>query len=698
MSARFLPRESLATLVDALRDGRRLLGPRVRDGAITFGEVETADDLPIGVGDEQSPGRYRLRDRGDERAFGYAVGPTSLKETLFPPRETLFRAERRADGKVGFVAVKPTPEATAVLGVRACELAAIGVQDRVFVHGAASEPRYRARRDALRLVVAVQCTSPAATCFCGDAGTGPRVYGDVADLIATELDAGLVLEARTDEGARLLDQLPTREVADDEHVEAERDLDAATTKTHTGRLAFEGLPERLFAALDHARWDEVAARCLACGNCTSVCPTCFCSHAEEAGATAGALEGRSERERVWESCFSSEHGAMHGANPRATTKDRYRQWLTHKLGSWVAQLGTSGCVGCGRCTTWCPAGIDLVEEARALGDGSVESAESAADGSVASAADGSVASAGSAADGSVESAGSAADGSASSVALPDAPPPCETPRDEDLVPRAAEVLAITRETSDVVTLHVRDRGVAAEPGQFLQLSLPTIGEAPISVSGVSRAEDFVDVELTIRGVGATTRALTSLEPGAELGVRGPYGRGWPLASLEGAPVVIVAGGVGLAPLRGAIRALVEAPDRFPDVRLFVGARTPEDLLYPREMITWLERSHVKLTVTVDHASPGWRGHVGVVTRLLRRGAIPEHARALVCGPEIMMRFTSDALLAVGVARDRQWLTMERHMKCAVGFCGRCQMGPHLVCRDGPVFRRDELTLLGREGF
>jgi NAD(P)H-flavin reductase len=266
------------------------------------------------------------------------------------------------------------------------------------------------------------------------------------------------------------------------------------------------------------------------------------------------------------------------------------------------------------------------------------------------------------------------------------------------VPRTAEVLAITRETSDVVTLHVRDRGAAPEPGQFLQLSLPTIGEAPISVSGVSRAEGFVDVELTIRGVGATTRALTNLEPGSELGVRGPYGRGWPLPWLEGAPVVIVAGGVGLAPLRGAIRALVEAPDRFPDVRLFVGARTPEDLLFPREMITWLERSHVKLTVTVDHASPGWRGHVGVVTRLLRRGAIPEHARALVCGPEIMMRFTSDALLAAGVPHDRQWLTMERHMKCAVGFCGRCQMGPHLVCRDGPVFRRDELVLLGREGF
>jgi NAD(P)H-flavin reductase len=163
-------------------------------------------------------------------------------------------------------------------------------------------------------------------------------------------------------------------------------------------------------------------------------------------------------------------------------------------------------------------------------------------------------------------------------------------------------------------------------------------------------------------------------------------------------VVVVAGGVGLAPLRGAIRALVEAPDRFPEVRLFVGARTPEDLLYPREMITWLERSHVKLTVTVDHASPGWRGHVGVVTRLLRRGAVPAHARALVCGPEIMMRFTSDALLAAGVTHDRQWLTMERHMKCAVGFCGRCQMGPHLVCRDGPVFRRDELALLGREGF
>lgn len=670
---RLLPRDALPALVNALREGRRLLGPTVRDGAIMFGELERAEDLPIGIGDEQSPGRYRLHSRDDERAFGYAVGPSSLKETFFPPRETLFRAERRADGKVGFVAVMPTPDPTAVLGARACELAAVRVQDRVFLQGEATEPRYRARRGAYELLVAVQCTSPASTCFCGDAGTGPRVLDDAADLVATEIDAGLLLEARTDEGARLLERLPTRAVTAAEQSEAERDLDAATEKTHTGRLTFEGLPERLWGALDHARWDQVAARCLACGNCTSVCPTCFCSHSEEAGALAGALEGHGERERLWESCFSLDHGAMHGANPRATTKDRYRQWLTHKLGSWVAQFGTSGCVGCGRCTTWCPAGIDLVEEARALDDGRATPAVMEAP------------------PGSIE-------------LLPVFE---RVDSDEDLVPRAAEVLAVTRETSDVVTLHVRDRaGSRPAPGQFLQVSLPGIGEAPISISGVSHGDGSLDVELTIRAVGATTRALCALEPGAELGVRGPYGRGWPIDALEGGPVVIVAGGVGLAPLRGAIRALVEAPDRFPDVRIFVGARTPEDVLYPREMITWLERSHVKLRVTVDHATPDWRGHVGVVTRLLRRDAIAvssenalaTEARALVCGPEVMMRFSSDALLAAGISHDRQWLTMERHMKCAVGFCGRCQMGPHLVCRDGPVFRRDELALLGREGF
>ncbi len=687
-----LPHEALPVLIEALTEGRELLGPSVRDGAIVWDTLHDASALPLGVGDEQAPGHYRLRSRGDARAFGYAVGPRSLKETLFPPRELLYRDERRADGKLGFSPVMPEPRPLAVLGARACELAAIDIQDRVFLHGSAREPRYAARREALALVMAVQCTAPAATCFCGDAGVGPRVGVDAdVDIVCTETDAGLLLEARSDAGARLLASLPTRAPTDAERATAEAELSAAEDATR-GRLDFAGLEGRVLGALDHPRWDEVAARCLSCGNCTSVCPTCFCSHAEESGPIADALQGEHERARRWDSCFSREHGAMHGANPRPTIKDRYRQWLSHKLGSWVSQLGTSGCVGCGRCTTWCPVGIDLVTEARALAEGAL------AEGVLAE---------GALAEGALAE-GALAEGALAEGALADVasalPPgavvaPRAAPLGDDLVPRATAVVAVTSEHADVTTLHVRWATQTPAPGQFLELSLPGVGEAPISVSGVRRRGVLTELELTIRAVGATTRALCALQPGHELGARGPFGRPWPLHELRDHPVVVVAGGLGIAPLRGAIRAMVEAPERFPDLRLFLGARTPQDLLYQREIGTWLESGRVQLAVTVDHADPGWRGHVGVVTRLLRRGAVPAGARALICGPEVMMRFTSDALRKAGIDDTSQWLTLERHMSCAVGFCGRCQLGPHLVCRDGPVFRRDEVApFFGREGF
>ncbi|MEZ4252399.1 MAG: 4Fe-4S dicluster domain-containing protein [Polyangiales bacterium] len=649
MSPRLLPRASYDVLVAKLAEDRELLAPRVRDGAIVWGVVDDASQLPVGVGDTQTAGRYRLRERGDERAFGYAVGPSSLKATLFPPHETLYRAERRADGKVGFVKVAPSPTPRAVLGARACELSALAVQDRVFLHGAAKEPRYATRRESLELVVAVQCGAPAETCFCADTQTGPRVT-EGADVVATEVDAGLLLEARSPRGATLLDALPLRPASDDERAAAEAELEDAERAT-SGRLNVDTLHERLYGALDHPRWDDVAARCLSCGNCTSVCPTCFCSQAEEEAPIADALEGRSDRTRRWESCFTKEHGAMAGHDPRPTTKDRYRQWLTHKLGGWVAQLGASGCVGCGRCTTWCPAGIDFVTEAKTFEE-------------------------------------------MPRSPLPSAPAPRDDAPEETWVPRVATIRAVREETSDVVTLVIRDDGARPRPGQFLQLSLPAFGEAPISVSGVT---DDGEVELTIRGVGALTRALGTLRCGDELGVRGPYGRPWPLDALEGHTSVFVAGGLGLAPLRQALRTVIANPSRFGEVRLFVGARTPDARLYVDELERWNALPHVQVLQTVDHADTGWRGHVGVVPRWLR-GRVPPGARALVCGPEIMMRFTSDALRAEGIGDDAQWLTLERHMKCAVGFCGRCQLGPHLICRDGPVFRRDELPLFGREGF
>jgi NAD(P)H-flavin reductase/ferredoxin len=652
VTTKVLSRASLDRLFAlAAEGGRTVVGPTVKDGAIVYAPLETPAALPVGWTDRQSPGRYRLERRTDEAVFGHVVGPSSPKELFLPPKETLYRAERRADGKVGFTAITPAPSPKALFGVRACDLAAIGVQDRVFRDGEHREPRYAARREDT-LVIGVHCLEPGGLCFCASMGTGPRVR-DGADLaLAERLDeAGhvFVAEALSERGEALLTALEGSAASPEELRWLDEGLEAARGKM--GRtLDTTELPGRLFAALDHPRWDEVASRCLACGNCTSVCPSCFCSGAEDPSDLEGAS---ASHERLWESCFTREHGELHGHTVRPKTSERYRQWATHKLGGWVSQMGQSGCVGCGRCIAWCPSGIDLVEEVTAIARG------------------------------------------AEPAPLPTAK---EVPAsvEEALVPRAATVVRATRETADVVTLSLSaEGGLAFAPGQFHQLSLPGVGECPISVSG----DDGAGAEHTIRAVGKLTEALCALRPGEQLGVRGPYGRGWPMEELAGAPVVVVAGGIGLAPLREALRQMLGDPSRYPDVRLFYGARTPEDLLYSRELVGWLDRPGFQLHVSVDRAGPTWRGNVGVVTRLLRRATVPEEASAILCGPEVMMRFTVDALAKLGLPHRRQWVTMERHMKCATGTCGRCQYGPFFVCKDGPVFRFDEVSMLfGRHGF
>ncbi len=648
-----LPRASLDRLFALAREGgRTLIGPTVKDGAIVYAELESPASLPIGWTDTQAPGRYRLARREDDAALGYVVGPTSAKELFFPAKETLYRAERRADGKVGFTAVVPPPQPKTLFGVRACDLAAVAVQDRVFVGGTHHEPRYAARREDT-LVIGAHCLEPGALCFCASMGTGPRVSSGADLALAERLDEEghvFLVEALTERGEALLSALETSEAREEDQRWLDEGLEAARAKM--GRtLDTTDLPGKLFAALDHPRWADVAARCLSCGNCTSVCPTCFCSTSED----PSDLDGQhAQHERLWESCFSREHSELHGHPVRPKTEERYRQWLTHKLGAWVSQLGSSGCVGCGRCIAWCPSGIDLTEEVRAL----------------------------------------TADGAAP-VSLPIAKE-VTSAEEEALVPRPATVLAVTSETSDVVTLSLAiEGGKAFLPGQFHQLSIPGIGEAPISVSG----NDGAGAEHTIRAVGKLTEALCALRPGAQLGVRGPYGRGWPLEELAGAPVVVVAGGIGLAPLREALRQMLADPSRYPAVSLFYGARTPDDLLYTRELLGWVDRPGFHLHTSVDRAGPTWRGNVGVVTRLLRRATVAEGASAILCGPEVMMRFTVEALSKLGVPHARQWVTMERHMKCATGTCGRCQYGPYFVCKDGPVFRFDEVSMLfGRHGF
>ena len=365
--------DALDELLEVLaRRGFRVVAPVVRDGAILFEERDGDAPLPVGWTDRQEAGSYRLERRADEARFGFAVGPHSWKQFLFPARLRLWRARRDAADRLDFE-VEPRDERPyAFVGVRSCDLHAIATQDRVFMGGRFVDDDYASRRENA-FIVAVNCFEPGGTCFCVSMGTGPRVDAGY-DLALTELLEGehrVLVEVGTDRGADVLRELARRPAHAADLAAAERAVAGAAERM--GRvLETADLPGLLTANPEHPRWEDVADRCLSCGNCVLVCPTCFCSTVEDHTDLAGA---EAERWRTWDTCFSVDHSYIHGASVRAGTRSRYRQWLTHKLDTWHDQFGTSGCVGCGRCITWCPVAIDITAEVAAIrADGGADGA------------------------------------------------------------------------------------------------------------------------------------------------------------------------------------------------------------------------------------------------------------------------------------------------------------------------------------
>jgi sulfhydrogenase subunit beta (sulfur reductase) len=355
--------EVLADLLGALAGrGYRVLGPTVRDGAIVYEDLESAEDLPIGWKDVQDAASYRLERRDDEARFGYALGPHSWKQFLFPPKIRLWQARRGTDGfELEEEPVDGPP--LALVGVRACELHGIAIQDKVFLGGSYADRDYAARRkDAF--IVAVNCFEPSGTCFCVSMGTGPKAEAGY-DLALTEILDGthrLLVEVGSERGAEVARELPRRDAEP-----ADLEAAAATVERATERMGRSvdatDIRDLLARNLESERWDDVAARCLTCGNCTLVCPTCFCSSVEDVTDLTG---DHAERTRSWDSCFSVDHSYIHGGSIRPSGRSRYRQWLTHKFGTWYDQFDSSGCIGCGRCIAWCPVGIDVTAELTAI--------------------------------------------------------------------------------------------------------------------------------------------------------------------------------------------------------------------------------------------------------------------------------------------------------------------------------------------
>lgn len=365
MSAvRLHPREGLDALVAMLvSDGFRVVGPVVSGAVITYDEIGTGGDLPTGWAVDQAPGRWRMRPSGDGTRFGYTPGAASWKQYVFPAHQEVLRI-RRVDGS--FVMSRPpAPDRPlALIGARDCEVEALDVLDRVQLDADHPDTRYAARRrDAF--VVAVTCGVPSATCWCTSMGGGP-VPRHGFDILLTELNDAdghrLLAEAGTARGEALLARLPGVPATTLDRSAAEA-VAAAATAQLPRLLPGEELPELLAGTEHHPQWLDVAARCLACNNCTLVCPTCFCSTFTDHTDLEPDVTHRTQE---WASCFQLDHSNLGGHPVRATVASRYRQWLTHKLATWPEQFGTAGCVGCGRCTTWCPAGIDIVQETLAL--------------------------------------------------------------------------------------------------------------------------------------------------------------------------------------------------------------------------------------------------------------------------------------------------------------------------------------------
>jgi ferredoxin len=400
---RILPKPRLGELIDLLwGDGFEVIGPRIDQGAIVYGPVRTVADLPIGWTDRQEAGSYRLEPRSDGAFFGFAVGPHSWKKYLFPPMLRLWEAAKTDDGFV-VSNLEPNVPRRAFLAVRSCELHALAIQDRVFIDhsGRFTDPHYAEARARLFLI-AVECEHPGGTCFCTSMGTGPSVDPDripldaakhddaarqansgnwaapaqprdaagvesekhapVCDLIFTELDDAFVVKAVSEAGRGVAIRLGLVPASLEQVAEGRRRVDSAAQSM--GRtLNVVDIKHMLQRNQEHPRWDDVAERCLACTNCTMVCPTCFCSATEDVADLS--LE-QAARVRRWDSCFNPEFARVHGGNFRASVRGRYRQWLTHKFASWFDQFDLSGCVGCGRCITWCPVGIDVTEEITAI--------------------------------------------------------------------------------------------------------------------------------------------------------------------------------------------------------------------------------------------------------------------------------------------------------------------------------------------
>lgn len=629
VEAYVLPKTELGNFVARLKAEYEVFGPVAKGPKFVFGPIEKAEDMRL-----------------------------DYDTTILPPKKFFHQPEQdllKFSG-VAEVAEEPKPAGKRLLfGVHPCDVNGLLSLDKVFL-GTYPDPYYKELRENTA-IIALNCVKPCEHGFCASFNTGPEV--DMGfDLSLTDIGDKYVVVIGSERGREMAAGLEP--AADEDYVAGKRAIRACQHDI-TRRIDVGGdLVEFLHQNFDHPVWLEEKEKCLACGSCTAVCPTCYCFAVKDMVDLSLEKGGRT---RMWDSCMFYEFSRValdHIFMPDRTARLKHRMY--HKLVYYLQQFNAPGCVGCGRCVATCVKHIDPVDVIARIQANPLPAKE---------------------------------------VTI--YRPPVKVVRTEEnpWEPQKAVIKAIKKQTADVNTYvfefvdpEVR-KNYSYENGVFNLISIFGVGESAISISSCADEYDGT-FEHTVRAIGNVTNALAKMQVGDVVGIRGPYGFGWPMEEMRGKNVLLVAGGIGLAPLRGVIRSIMKNRDQYGDFEILYGCRTPDGMLFTDEYEEWRRIPNTRLYLTVDYVPPGveWGHNIGVVTTLFdKMRSRKENTIVITCGPEIMMKFVVLDLLKRGWSPEQIYVSLERRMSCGIKKCGNCQIGPVFVCQDGPVFKYADIMNL-----
>lgn len=601
----------------------------------------------VGVKEKYGKYIYSVIEDSEEIILDYDVTVNAPTKFFLPPKDVLLKFKvGRPESVEPVISANPR----VLIGIHPYDIKAIELLDEVYL-ASNLDPNYQARRENT-VIIGVDCLNPSPKSFSNCMGTNVTDTG--FDLFLTDVGTGYVVTIGTKRGQELLNKYAEyREPTKAEIGRQKEARDAALAKYKLQlTVPRERLPKILEESYDDPYWESRSRTCLNCGSCVMVCPTCFCFDVKD--ETELNLE-HGERYRTWDGCVLVDFAKVAtGENFRHDKASRFRHRINRKGKYILERFGLVGCVGCGRCSIACLAGIAspleafnaIAESYKAKQEALRIFRESGA-------------------------------------------------RKELYVPDAAELLEVQELTVTEKLFKFRfldGHSLGHRPGQFVEVSIAGIGEAPISIStSPTRGNTF---QLGIRSIGAVTNAIHKLQKGAVVGIRGPFGNGFPIKFLENKDILFIAGGIGLFPLRSLIQYVMDNRESFGKINIVLGTRTSADRLFPDEIESWRRAVDTDVMETVDIGDPNWKGNVGVITTLIPKIEIdPKRTVAVVVGPPIMYRFVIVELKKKALDDENIIMSLERRMSCGVGKCGRCQINGVYVCQEGPVFSLAQLRNL-----